>query len=106
MVRPPSVAVHRLLAYAERYWSQIDGEAASRGADPITLPIDRFCNLIEWWVTQRVRDVDRFLDDLYRPLPGQPVTAEDIDRDAENFMAFAAAFGVAPPSQPPAEATA
>jgi len=51
---------------------------------------------------QRVRDVDRFLADLERPLPQAPgaprvVTERDLEQDAESFMAFAKAFGISPP---------
>ena len=51
---------------------------------------------------QRVKDVDRFLADLERPLatvPGAPrvVTEAELEKDAENFMAFAQAFGIKPP---------
>lgn len=51
---------------------------------------------------QRVKDVDRFLNDLERPLPVAPgaprvVTERELEQDAENFMAFASAFGVKPP---------
>lgn len=110
MVRPPYQAALRLFSYAERYWPAIDGEAASRGADYLTLPLDRFCNAVQWWVTQRVKDVERFLADLERPLPGTPVgsevTEQDLERDAESFMAFASAMGIKPPSADPEEATA
>lgn len=106
MVRPPYVAVLRLFAYAERYWPAIDGEACRSGADYLSLPVDRFCNAVQWWCIQRVKDEDRFLHDLERPMPGVPggaeVTEEELKRDEENFMAFAAAMGIKPPS-PPAE---
>lgn len=105
MVRPPYVALVRLCSYAERYWAAIDGEADE---DIIQLPLDRFCNKVQWWVTQRVKDVDHFLAELERPvaLAGQPVTDHDLERDAESFMAFASAMGIKPPSVPPTEATA
>ena len=35
----------------ERYWPEIDGEAASQGGtDYLALPLDRFLNAIQWWV--------------------------------------------------------
>jgi hypothetical protein len=51
---------------------------------------------------QRVKDVDRFMHELERPLPqapGQPkaVTEAELEQDGENFMQFAKAFGIAPP---------
>jgi len=56
---------------------------------------------------QRVKDVDRFKYDLESPFPlpmegfvavGAVVTEHDLEADAKSFMAFASAFGVAPPS--------
>ena len=103
MVGPPYPAVARLIAYAERYWPTIDGEAASQGADYLALPLDRFCNTIEWWVSQRVKDPERFVAELERPLPGDvtagaAVTERELEADADAFMAFASAFGLKPPS--------
>lgn len=100
MVRPPYEAVVRLLANAERYWPEIDGEAASRGADYFALPVDRFLNAIQWWVVQRVKDPERFKATLADPFVGRrlkAVTEDDIEADGASFMAFAAAMGVKPP---------
>lgn len=97
MVRPPYHAVLTLFAYAERYWAAIDGEAASRGADYFDLPPDRFFNAIQWWVMQRVKDTDAFQRELERVPAGAEVTEDDLQEDAESFMAFAAAMGVKPP---------
>ena len=99
MVRPPYEAVERLVAYAERYWAEIDGEAASRGADYLALPLDRFLNAIQWWIVQRVKDPERFKAELDGPLPGRAreVTERDIEADGASFMAFASMMGVAPP---------
>jgi hypothetical protein len=59
-------------------------------------------------VTQRVKDVERFLAELERPIAvaGAVVDDQDLERDAESFMAFASAFGIKPPSAPPMEASA
>lgn len=100
MVRPPYVACLRLVNIAIEYWVAIDG--STPGCDPLTLPPDRFFNHIQWWAMQRVKDADRFLVDLERPLPQMPgapavVTQADLDKDAESFVAFAKAFGVTPP---------
>lgn len=51
---------------------------------------------------QRVKDVERFLADLERPVPGiegagARVTEADLEQDAASFVAFAQAFGVRPP---------
>lgn len=51
---------------------------------------------------QRVKDVERFLRDLEKPLPGvvaagAEVTERELEADAQSFMAFASAFGVKPP---------
>ena len=107
MVRSPYEAVVRLYAYAERYWAEIDGEAASRGADYLALPLDRFLNAVQWWVVQRVKDPERFKADL--ETGGKPsyrtVTEEDIEGDGRAFMAFASMMGVKPPA-PNADAEA
>jgi hypothetical protein len=53
-------------------------------------------------VTQRVKDAEQFVAELERPLAGDKagvtVTDEDLERDAESFMAFASAMGVKPPA--------
>ena len=101
MVRPPYETVVRIVAYAERYWAEIDGEAASRGTDYLSLPIDRFLNAVQWWVLQRVKDPERFKAELERPVAGQPVTKEELDADGTSFMAFASAMGLKPPAANP-----
>jgi len=48
---------------------------------------------------ERVKDPERFLAELERPLGGtirKPSQAEQ-DAEGDSFMAFAAAFGVKPP---------
>jgi hypothetical protein len=101
VVRPPYEAVVRLYAYAERYWPEIDGEAASRGADYLALPLDRFLNAVQWWIVQRVKDPERFKAELETP-SGRPsyreVTEQDIEGDGQAFMAFASMMGVKPPA--------
>jgi hypothetical protein len=52
-------------------------------------------------VTQRVKDPERFLADLERPLDGgarTTVTEQDLNEDGSSFMAFAAMMGVKPPT--------
>jgi len=62
-------------------------------------------------VAQRMKDPERFLDELTRPLAGAPsgttgaVTDDDLAGDAQSFMSFAAAFGVPlPKAEPDADA--
>ena len=33
-------------------WRRFDGSALHRGTDVLSLPADRFCNLIEYWIEQ------------------------------------------------------
>lgn len=44
-----------------------------------------------------MKDVEQFERELTRPIGGI-VTEDDLEADAESFMAFTAAFGVRPPS--------
>jgi hypothetical protein len=52
-------------------------------------------------VTQRVKDPERFVAELERPLGGGArttvTTDRDLEQDGSNFMAFAAMMGVKPP---------
>jgi hypothetical protein len=51
-------------------------------------------------VTQRVKDPERFVADLDRPLSGggpTTVTERDLEEDGSSFMAFAAMMGVKTP---------
>ena len=98
----PYGAALRLLAIAQEHWAVIDGAAAANGVDLIDLAPDRFFNHIQWWALQRVKDPERFLRDLERPVPGidvvgSTVTEADLEEDAAAFVAFAGAFGVTPP---------
>jgi len=54
---------------------------------------------------QRVKDVDQFDHELAKPF-GEPVTDDDLVQDEQNFLAFATAFGVKPPSPAADQATA
>lgn len=97
MVGPPYWVVARLCYIAERHWAAIDGEAASHGTDYFDLSVDRFLNAIWWWAVQRVKDSAAWESEMLRAPRGMQVTAEDLDADAETFLAFASAFGVRPP---------
>ena len=100
MVCPPYEVVVRILGIAQEHWEAIDGEAASKGCDYLTLPIDRFCNVIMWWAMQRVKDVDEFKRKMYEPLPGQARSEEAVAQDMQSFDAFASMFGVKPDAEP------
>jgi len=45
-----------------------------------------------------VKDQESFIRDLDRVPIGAIVTADDLEQDADGFMAFAAAFGVPAPA--------
>lgn len=99
MVWPPYLSVYRLVAIAAQHWGAIDGEAASRGVNYFALSFDGFVNAIYWWTINHVKDVDKFLYELDReegPGMAERVTQQDLEADADAFMAFAGALGVAP----------
>lgn len=98
MVRPPYEVTLRLLYVAAERWVEIDGEAASNGADLLDLPLDRFLNAVYYWAIQRVdvEDRDMWLAKLYEPLPGREPSPETVKMEMESFAEFASAFGVAP----------
>lgn len=52
---------------------------------------------------QRVKDVERFEHELERPPAGasEGVSVEDLDEDANSFMAFAEVLGIKPPVATP-----
>jgi hypothetical protein len=120
VVRPPYQGCAHLVGVAAQHWAAIDGEAASRGVDLFALGFDRLLNAVYWWAVQRVKEPDKFertLDEHF-PLPmewilgGGParagglakdgtVTEAELEADAASFMAFASAFGVAPPKAQP-----
>lgn len=107
MVGAPYAAAVRLVAIAEEHWAAIDG--ASGDLDLLSLPFDRFCNAIQWWAMQRVKDPANWLADLERPPRNlasgrRSVTDDDLDQDARAFLAFAQAFGMKPPTTNPAPA--
>ncbi len=68
------------------------------GQDLLTLPPDRFWNFVYCWSLERVKDREKFIYDLTRPLPGQArqVTDEQLAAEGRDFMAFAGALGLAP----------
>jgi hypothetical protein len=111
VVRPPYQEAAQLVWIAAQRWPIIDGEAAQRGVDYFTLPFDRFLNVVYWWAAQRVKSTDEFDRTLAKPV-GLPmsaytgsgmsaVTEYELEADAQSFMAFAGAFGIAPPKPGP-----
>jgi hypothetical protein len=98
MVRPPYEVTLRLLYIAAERWVEIDGEAASHGADLLSLPLDRFLNAVYYWAIQRVDHDDRTQFDmqLYEPLPGREPSPETVKMEMDSFAEFASAFGAAP----------
>lgn len=54
---------------AQSQWPTLDGWAASKGVDPLTLPFDRFLNLVYFWATEDAeeREKDKFDVKLYKP---------------------------------------
>ena len=91
--RPPYWVAARLTATARQQWPTFDGWCASRNVDPLVLDIDRFCNLIYFWLTQNVderrrREIDTQLE---RVPPGEdPVEDSTWSAEAE-MAAFTAA---------------
>jgi len=87
-VRAPYWTAARLTATARREWPTFDGWCASRNVDPLVLDIDRFLNLVYFWLThnadeRRRREIDRQLE---RVPPGQEAV-EDSTWSAESEMA-------------------
>ena len=63
------------------------------------LPVDRFLNAIYMWAMHRLHDEndrDKWLAELYAPLPGREAEQTEQAHVAEMdaFAAFAGAFGV------------
>lgn len=81
----------RLVAIANLNWVVIDGEAAMRGVNPITLPMHRFVNYVQAWAVARVKDPAMWLEQLNAPELGQvrrqPTAATMADEGA-GFTAF------------------
>jgi len=94
----------RLLATAQAHWPSFDGWAASTmaGQDPLMLPLDRFLNLVYYWLVRDAPadEVEKFDRRLWRPPPGvrpaegSPWSAE---RESAAFGSFAAQVRAGPP---------
>lgn len=85
----------RLTQIAERYWYEIDGEAALAGIDLMRLPFRRFLLAILTWANPRGARKDQELEDWNTWL-FSPFTADDPDKVSEEViedeMAAFAAF--------------
>lgn len=67
-------AAVRLSATAAGNWSYIDGTYSGQGVDLLTLPFDRFLNVIFTWSLNTMHDAEerrKWLAELDGPLPGQ-----------------------------------
>lgn len=88
----------RLIEMGHRYWPRIDGSlAASHDTDPMDLPLDRFLNLIYWWLTQEGSEdeVRKFDTRLWQPPKGvAPAPSSPWSPEAETaaFASFAKAL--------------
>lgn len=54
-------------------WWIFDGWAVAHHLDPLSLPLDRYLNLVYHWVLRKVEDqkeIDKFRRWLYLPIPG------------------------------------
>jgi hypothetical protein len=74
VVGPPYPRAVRLALTAAGNWARIDGQYAGQGVDLLDLPFSRFLNVVQVWALERLsgEDAERWLDELDRPLPGQP----------------------------------
>jgi hypothetical protein len=54
---------------------------------------------VTWWALQRVKDPEKWRNDLDRPIGSTKPTEAELARDAESFDAFASAFGISRPNQ-------
>lgn len=90
-------AVGGLIEIADVYWHQIDGACARAGVDPLSLPFDRFLNLVYAWATEWLRAdeeaFDNFHDALFeadirrRGARGDNVSPEVIEEEMALFRA-------------------
>lgn len=88
----PWYEARRLAVLAAQQWDNgFDGWCASRGVDPLVLPLDRFCNLVWRWAFSSVEH-DK-ADELERQLtatpPGAPAELERRPEWQEDAMASA-----------------
>lgn len=91
-VGPPYHVAARLIGVAVRDWHRFDGWCASRNVDPLTLPLDRLCNLVWYRLSEHRKpdEVERLEAELHRPHDGDDGDVGPWSADAE-----LAAFGQA-----------
>jgi hypothetical protein len=95
----PYYACARLVVTAAQQWDSIDGQASLQGVDLLHLQPRRFFNALYAWMVERVEEPEVFRAALYDPPPDREPTERQLEREAEDFAAFAAAFGAAPRSR-------
>lgn len=96
VVVAPYEAAVRLTAIAADNWESIDGEVSYRGGPSLLeLPPERFYNAIFVWCLKHTKDPERFVIKLNTPRAGRihRVTDDDVEREREQFAAFASAVG-------------
>lgn len=85
---------------AEENWTTLDGWAAAKGVDPMSLTMDRFLNLTYFFATEGADpdDLRKFDSQLNRPDASRlrkstENTAWSKENEEASLSAFAAAFG-------------
>lgn len=96
----PYAAGLRLTYLAATNWRQIDGTCALRGIDPLTLPYERFLNLVYAIYVENMDKPTRDKFDLQIFMPmvdgrADPDAVDDdyVARELEQFRAFASELG-------------
>lgn len=83
----------RLCGIAGYFWREIDGSCARQGFDPLSLPINRFFNLVYSWVMDRMqgaKEEDRrsFDEYLWSPPEGRDPDKVSVDVVQEEMSLF------------------
>jgi hypothetical protein len=94
----------KLLRLADEHWVTIDGEAALRGVDPMSLPFDRFLNAVHHFATREGSPdaVRKFEIRLWMPPPGVVATRGPWSAEAETRAFKALKAGLGSPKAPAA----
>lgn len=91
--RAPYYVTLRLVYLASDNWSTLDGWAASRNTDLMSLPIDRMLNLVYFWATKNAeneQDLAKFDRKLWMPPKGVVPPPESPWSSANETSAFKA----------------
>lgn len=83
-VRPPYWSAARLTATARARWHEFDGWAASCGVDPLDLPIDRFLNLVYYWLMQGVKPSERDRVEAQLAAPPSGADPAEVEEDPDS----------------------